>query len=159
MSAGCVVVGIPWFSRHDIKMTTILCPLAVCRSQLSSPAPPIYIATSKSTGIFDNVPDWGYLTFNRWFSTFEDLWYAKETSSSSRLENSLSWGLGRDNRYAKPENLKPEAAVIVPKYLFNSRFNYILINNQNYDAVAKSWLHHKCFYSLIELWITWVSHI
>ena len=135
MSAGCVVVGIPWFSRHDIKMTTILCPLAVCRSQLSSPAPPIYIATSKSTGIFDNVPDWGYLTFNRRFSTFGDL------------------------LYAKPENLKPEAAVIVPKYLFNSRFNYILINNQNYDAVVKSWPHHKCFYSLIELWITWVSYI
>ena len=26
----------------------------------------------------------GYLTFNRWFSTFGVLWYAKETSSSSR---------------------------------------------------------------------------
>ena len=70
-------------------MTTILpvCRLAVCRSQLRSPAapgPPIYIATDKSTGIFDNVPDWGYLTFNLWFSTFGVLWYAKETSSSSR---------------------------------------------------------------------------
>ena len=43
-------------------------------------------------------------------------------------------------RYAKPE--KPEATVIVTKYLF--------INNSNLCYQLESWQHPKCFYMAIK---------
>ena len=56
-----------WWTETGLLEFVSLCPSALCRSKIRSPAPPIYIATSKS--ILITFPTGVILTFDHWFST------------------------------------------------------------------------------------------